>query len=363
MLTNAEKPTKEEAELLKVPTPPPDGYKGKTYAPIEPVKTGEKTDEKPKEDKSAEGSKPAVPAADKPKSEDAEKKADKPAPQEDSLLKLERELQKPVGQEKLDDFTPRERAYFYTMRKERKLRQDAESERDAIKRQQVLKKKDEPDEDPVEKLKKRDPSEFMTVGEAVKLVEGRAKAADKDAGPDPVMRRLLIMSDKEARAAHPEDYDIVMELAEDLISKNQDHLLSIAEAIHAGDNPAEVTYALIKSDPEFSKLYPVAETRVAARKLGKDSSKPPAKEEPIKKEEPAKEEVSEEARRAQEAIEKNTNKPKTTGHVGSVEDKPAGEHTLEDIAKMPDREYRQLPKKERERFLREFGGGPALITG
>ena len=53
-----------------------------------------------------------------------------PQPEPDTLEKLERELQKPEGKADLSKFSPREKAYFHQMQRDRRAKQKAEAERD-----------------------------------------------------------------------------------------------------------------------------------------------------------------------------------------------------------------------------------------
>lgn len=281
----------------------------------------------------------------------------------DPLVKIEVELQKPEGQEDLSGFSPREKAYFFQMRKDRKSRQKAEEDRDAaLFREVQLKKKTEkaPEAapaDPLAELKKKEPTDFMTVADVLKVIEGVKAAPAKTeeaapAGPSPAQMRYFSLCDKEAAAEHPEDYAAVMDLTDEIINSNPEHLKQVAEAIKRGDNPAEKTYQLIKGDPEFAKLFPVAQTRVAARKKKPDAVKTP--------EEIAKESKAQEA---QDKLEQNKNKSKTTGHVSGSEevDHSAGytdgkvTYTSEQLMRMSDFQFARLPKKIRDAFLKDNG--------
>jgi len=322
-------------------------------------KKGEETPEekKAKEDQAA---------ADKKKADDeaaaAEKKKTEEEESKDPLFRIERELQKPEGQENLAEFSDREKAYFYQMRRDRKNRQKAEEERDAALFREIQhKNKDETkeektDEDPLAELKKKDPTDFLTVKEVVGILEKVTKpAAKKEAEPkgaaiDPVRMKYLKLCDEEARVAHPEDYESVMELTEEIVNTNPTYLKEVAKSIAAGENPAIKTYELIKSDPEFSKLFPAAENKVKARKAGeKKSEKSP---EEIEKERKAQE--------AQDALEKNKDKTKTTGHAGGEsggadESGKIDGYSVQDIMSMSDLQFAKLPKKTRVKFLEQYG--------
>lgn len=344
----------------------------------EPMNKEVVEDPAPIEGEDPESTEGVAPAAAKPA---APAKEDAPAPQvgDELFVKLETELAKPEDKADTDEqlatkgWTKVEIGYYRQMRKDRKELRHVEADRDAILfRESKLKKEladakagkpAEPAEvDPFEELKKRQPDDVMTVADAIALVEKIAKKAEKPAGEDPnkpkadapkgpssVQLAYLRMCDKEAHAAHPEDYEAVIELTKEILDVNQEYLVKVGQAIINGDNPAEVSYQLIKGDPEFARLFPVAETKVKARKAGQkpsDAPKPAAK---------TAEELAKEAK-AKAAEEKLKDlKNKTTGHVGTGDDPGLGEHTAEQIAAMSDREFSALPKKVRQTYLQKYG--------
>lgn len=283
------------------------------------------------------------------------------------IERVERELSKPEGQESLEGFTKREKAYFHQMRRDRRARQKAEEERDQALFNLAKAKREEPEktkegeaaEDPLAELAKKDPTDYLTVSEVSALLKKvlaaktSAKKEEKKemAGPDPARIKYLSMCDNEARSAHPEDYDAVIELSPEIISSNEKYLKEIAQAILDGENPAEKSYQLIKADPEFSKLFPAAEVKVKARKAAKEK-KPEKTKEELEKERRVKE--------AQDALKKNQQKTKTTGNVsgegGAAEDSDKIEGiSIEEIFRMSNLEFARLPKKTRQAFLEKYG--------
>ena len=142
-----------------------------------------------------------------------------------------------------------------------------------------------------------------------------------------------------------------MELS-DIVNSNPEYVKEIGRSLERGDNPALKAYELIKSDAEFSKLYPAAETRAKAKKPEKmpEEKKPEKTAEELKKEQ--------EAQKAQDALEKNKDKAKTTGHAGG-ESKDEGSgvegYTQEDIFNMSDIEFSHLPKATRTKILQQYG--------
>ncbi len=325
------------------------------------------------DDKEVKEDKPAAPAADKESAAPAAKKeepAAAPAAKadddaKDPFVKIERELAKAEGQEDLKDFTAREKAYYYQMRRDRKARQTAEADRDAalfresqLKAKVPAEKKEEAPADPLAELKKKDPTDFVAVADVLKIVESVInkqpepnKEEKTQPKADPVRMGYLKMCEEKARAIHPEDFDAVMELTEDIMMTNEKYLVEVATAMNAGENPAIKSYELIKADPEFAKLFPVAEARVKGR--AQAAEKPEEKKEDPKPAGKTQAEIDKEkkALAAQEAIEKNQNKSKTTGNLSAGAEAEDGEPSFDELAKMSDKEFRKLPKKTRQRYL------------
>ena len=107
--------TEEETKMLMDDDSLPEGY-----ANVVPEAALEEPPEKKPEEKETVKKEPE-PVKEEPKGA--------PEP-EDHFVKIERELQKPEGKENLTNFTPREKAYFSQMRRDRKTRQIAEEDRD-----------------------------------------------------------------------------------------------------------------------------------------------------------------------------------------------------------------------------------------
>lgn len=300
-------------------------------------------------------------AAAKKKADDdaAAAAAKKPDDTKIDMAKLEEQLSKPDGQEDLKDLSKREIAYFWQMRRDRRERQKAEEEADSarfeLSKIKAAKAKEEPAAkiDPLAELKKKDPTDFMTVKDVMGLVETLQKPGVKEeAAParqqiPQIIIKHLQYCEQEARAAHPEDFDAVIELTGEILGNNSDYLLKVRKALQDGDNPAEVSYQLIKNDPDFAKLLPAAEIRAKAK----------AKKPESKKEEKGPEELKaeEEAKANEKLLEENKDKAKTTGHVAGGESKSGDQYTLEEIAKMTDKQFRKLPKALRQKYLEQYG--------
>lgn len=367
--------SKEEQRQMMEDMPPPEGYiKGPEEEPGGAEEQPEKTD-KPEVKEAKKEEK-------KPEEKPAEKAPEKPE-ERDFFTRLETEMAKPEGKEDLKDFTQREKAYFYQMRRDRKSRQKAESDRDLALRALNKEKSKAPEktvqeeaaEDSLKVLEGKDPQDFLTVEEVRSILkaQGKTKPEAKEEparggkAPSAAEVQYLKMCEKEAREKLKDDthdFDAVMDLTGELLEGDAEALTEISERVQSGENPAVVVHDIIKRHKDFETLYPVAETRVKARLAAKAKPEQKKVEEPAKPaapektpEEKAKEE---EAARAQEKLEKNSERPKTTAHASSREGRPVGELTLEQYENMSDLEFAKLPKATREKALRDFGSAPNM---
>ena len=335
---------------------PEDGEDGNKETPA-----SETPEEKAAKDK-ADADKKAKEAADLKAVED---KKTIEANEKDPLFKIEQMLQENQDRpdEQVDvakaDFSPREKAYFWQMRRDRKAKQQAEADRDAAKFELSKTKKEKPAEKPAEEedpFKDREDDDIFTVADAKKILAKSQKKEEVKMDASfmelPAVQTFLKSCDIVAANEHKEDYEVVMDLTDQIIMTNPAHQKLIAEAFSRGENPALKQYELIKGDPSFSKLLPVAQTRVAARKTKKAEEKP--KEEPKAK---SAEELQKEAdaKKAEEALEANQTKPKTSGHAEGKDKIEGSDLTIEQIASMSDREFAKLPKKTREKYLEMYG--------
>jgi hypothetical protein len=375
----------DETKLLQAQSDPVKGYTN-----VAPAVTTEEAPEQP-EDKQVE--KPPAKAPEKKAPEqtedkpEASKKPETPAetpgqkeePKDDVFDRLERELLKPEGQEDLRGFNRREVAYYHQMKRDRKDRQEAEAELDVQKLQNERLKRALPPEaqDVLAEIEQKDQSDFMTPQEvAAAIKRDRAARAKQEPAPTPDPSKVnpqqqfyLQQCDTACRTAHPDDYDIVMELLPELVNNNPALLAQMDQDAVAGKNPAETAYQAMKAHPDFEKLLPLGEIRwkavtsVRAHTNGDPSpapastptTKPPAA--------PAEASVTaEQAAQAQAALESNTSKTRTTAHASGTQDSLPGELSAEDIINMPDAEFRALPRKERMYYLQRFGSAPNMAV-
>lgn len=327
------------------------------FANIEEI--DEKEDEKKEEVKKE---KPAEKVEEKTKEKaepDKDGAADSKQTKEDDefFARLERELEKPAGEEDLSTFTKREKAYFWQMRRDRAARQKAEHTADTLRleklRQEAEKQKPQEEEEPDIKkvLAGKDKDDFVSVAELEQIItqqKPKAKPTEKTETNAGLVwqQEYLRRCDEIAAERYKDDYVEVMECADDIVAKNPDYLKRVNEALLNRENPAVVMYNLIKSDGEFETAHKKAVARLKSRNYI------PASE---KKEEAEKKETQQKAERVEKKIEENINKPKTSGHFSGGEGNEADVMTLDKLAKMPDNEFFAMPKKKRDALLKKFG--------
>ena len=264
-----------------------------------------------------------------------------------SPTKIEEQLAKPEGQEDLTGFTATERGLFREARHQRHRAQEAEAERDALKFEKLKAK--------VEKEQEEEPADddFLThkqvkerVGAAVSDVEARAR------------KSLIGVWHREATRDH-RDLSLVLDIGEAIIQASPEAQAKIREAYEAGENPALVTYDLIKSDPKLAELAakaglilqdgvyvkaPVTAAAAAGTETGKTTTTTS---------EPKKAEA--EALKKAKQVQENAAKTVTTGAAGGGGAGGAEEWTVERVRALSDAEFNHLPAATRHRILQQFG--------
>jgi hypothetical protein len=371
-MDKGEKLTEAEERYLQETQPPPADFGGRprpevesTEAPAGKTPEEEKAiaDKAESDRKAAEALQvraKAVGLPDTATEEEVKAVETKSAPVEDTkidMLKLEEMLSKPEGGENFVGWSKREQAYYWRMRREQKRATKAEEDRDAalftlskIKKEEPAKEPKKEEEDP---LKGKDPTDFITVADVQKILSVKPKDAAPTGQLDissPIVQGYLKSCDEKAAAEKP-DYADTMELTEEIINTNPAYQKQVVEALIKGDNPALKMYELIQADPEYAKLLPAAQVRVQARK--KKDPVPPAAAPKAKTPEEIQKEKD--AKEAEEALERNKNKPKTSGHAEGKDKIEGSDLTIEQITNMSDREFSKLPKSVRTKYLELYG--------
>ena len=305
--------------------------------------------EKPGEDKGKEAVEAEKKTDDGKKAEASEKpEPEAPKKTDDGTLhgKVEKEIDKPDGQEDLSGFSEREKGLFYEMKKSRKRAQKAEEDRDALMFERIKAAKlaqEGKTEKPVEEEedlfgKDADPDDFPTVGKLREITKkaGERESAARRARDRAITVRLSEMTARQIVEVRSEsgkdapDYDEVMELAPVIVEGNPDYQKQIYDAYVKGKNAALLTYDIIRKDPKFTALF-------------KPSAEAP-KEAPKK-------DTADEGKKTLEKINANEKKPKTSGSGGAGGGEGGEEYTFEQLLRMTSGQFKKVPKTVRDKFL------------
>lgn len=259
------------------------------------------------------------------------------------LNSLETELAKPLGTEDLKGFNKKEQAYFWQMRRDRQARQKAEMERDELRFAEAKRKAvEDAKEKTVETDTTHDPDDFVTFADLQKNKEPRKDAQTEPSAEVAWRDQYINMCEGVAKDKF-EDYGEVIECADTIVATSPVYQKQVVESMSRGENPAIFMYHLIKSDPEFTKALPIAKARLEAKGI---------KTQKVEKTDAAKEEK---AKEVEAKIEKNVNKPKTSGHHSGSEAETEKFPTLESISDMSDEEFAAMPKNKRDAILKKYG--------
>ena len=321
---------------------------------IKPAKDEKKKDDKAEKDSTTE---------DTPSEKDAETAEAKKKEAEDTASqiaerrkKIQEDVEKPLDQVDMKDYTPNETAMFYEMKGERRKRQDAQRETDTIKFQRAQEKakadlereraeaeakaKEEEEHDPFEGLEEDD---LLTAGQMKKILS--QKKREVKATPDQGAQqadRLQKLQGKvwvmEAREKIPEALAIC-EVGEEVVDLLHDKIATaeVTEVVEKGGNPVIATVNYLKAHPK----WPEIEAKIK-EKIAKAAGNP----------EKAKDDEARTNKERADRIEANKKKPVTTGSGGGA---PAsGEYTIQELLDMPDEKFAQLPKAQRDKILESF---------
>jgi len=261
--------------------------------------------------------------------------------------KVEEQLDRPEGSEDLSAFSDVEKGLFYEARRQRKRAQDAESERDVLKFQKI-KGDVNPEDKTNETEESDDDDDFVTKGDVKKAVQDAVKSTGKDKGGaeasvDPMVSNYLAMCDVTAKSQH-KDYEEVLECSQEIIATNPAAQMEVAKALKDGRNPALVMYSLIKGDPKFETILPIAQARLASVKKDKESTtSTESKKETVKK-----------AEETEKKLADNKKKPTTSAHHTGGEGSGKVISYMDFIG-MSDQEFSNRPKAERDQLLKKYG--------
>lgn len=314
------------------------------------IKDGDEGEEEEKEADPATGEeKPGA------KKEPAAKEKEKPpvktqTPEEAKKRRelIESELEKPDDKVDLSQYTPTEIGLYWSLKKERRRRQDAEGKNRGLrfeKTQEQLRKEREEhgeeettEEDPFKDL---DPDAVLTVEEIRERVAKTKKPAEKTKRPafsytrEDVQREF---ADARLRLEQRgiKDFEDVMAYAT-VLTKEDGQI--VAETVAAGGNGAEKSYWLIKGSPRWAEI----EKAIADEKVKLNGTKE-KEADPVN------------VARGKRAAG-NLEKTRTTGGGGPTAAE-MGEYSIEEILVMTPREFQKLPAKVQDKILQTYGSEP-----
>lgn len=201
--------------------------------------------------------------------------------------------------EKLNKLTPREKAFYRDLRKERERRQKIETERDFLllqkkygpsaDKQRVGKEDENVPEVWQDPLASKDPDDVITLKElqardkSRQEFESRQRAkllteqnARKDAEREKAAENSARINARESsfRKTHP-DYDDALKLAGEVIKKRPSLAIAIrAEMDDPAGDPISAVYELAKQHPDYANIRGKKDTKDNASRIVRNASKP-----------------------------------------------------------------------------------------
>lgn len=273
---------------------------------------------------------------------------------ESETARITEQLNKPDGQEDLTGFSARERGYFYEMRKDRKKAQELQARLDTIEfkdKQKELKEKQEQDRLKAESqvaeiLNGKEDDDTISVGEVKKLLEAKqpkpaAKTEDNTATAR--LNALQIQNwELKAKQKYP-DLDDLSDFFEEVLGGDKEAEARVAKAVVEGENPAEVSYELVKKSAKWPEIERKIKAKKAAAPKGGDKNL-----------------TAQELKDRAERIKNNAKKPTTVGSGAGGGGAENEEYTLSELANMRPDEFAKLPAAKRKELLEKFGSDPNL---
>ena len=318
-------------------------------------------EKKPEELKVEKPKKKEATAAPKPAKEEAT--AGEETPEQRKTL-IEKEIDKPEGQEDLTKFTPTEIGLYWDLKKARKKNQALAEQNEVLRVEQVVKRlQDEKEKksdgeaateeeaaDPEKLFEGRDADDLLTIKEAKEILKKLApkKPVKQEAPvqtgllPRWVLQAQNAEADGKLRSKGITDFFEVIDHTITALGDDKDAKTILAETASNGGNVSERVYWLIKGSPKWAEI----EKTIKADK--EKAEKPAGTKAPSKENE-------DRARRIEEA----DGKIKTTG-AGSGAAADTGEYSSEEVASMTIQDIQKLPRETRQAILRKFGSNPNL---
>jgi len=274
--------------------------------------------------------------------------------------KEEIDLNQDLDDATIQKLTPREKAFYYEMKKERKKRQEIEAEKDYLATQLKYNKPPEKKEESTkgeeeidlgDLLKDKEDDDFIAVGEVKKLIPTLIKKEvsktieEIEKKKSEEQKRIIQQqSDQERRITELEeefkkthdDYEDMLNIAAKAMKDFPSLSLEVFNATQdPKGNPVEVVYSIGK---KFQKIYG-AETAETKKSQGaKDTQSTNTAKKIIE---------NAERRKTSASVSGGGSKTFTLSDLESMDREELGQF----LAKLPMSEYRKVPKHIRERAL------------
>jgi hypothetical protein len=257
---------------------------------------------------------------------------------------IEKDSEKPLDEVDIKDYSPTERALFFELRKERRKRQDSQTEADTLKFQKAkedarkqlerereeaeAKAQEEADSDPFKDLEDDD---LLTAGQIKKILAGHKPAKETPAQAEDRERLNKLQSENWLYKARERATDLnsVLPFADELLMNDKDAHAEVEDVVKRGGNPFLATYNLIKAHPRWPEIE--AKIRGDKSDAGKE------------------EDDARTNKDRADRIEANKRKPVTTGSGGGTA--TSGDYSIQELLDMPDEQFGRLPKAQRDKIL------------
>lgn len=260
----------------------------------------------------------------------------------------------------IQKLTPREKAFYYEMKKERKKRQEIEAEKDYLATQLKYNKPPEKKEESTkgeegidlgDLLKDKEDDDFIAVGEVKKLIptlikkevsktieeieKKKAEQQKRIVQQQTEQERRITELEEEFKKTH-DDYEDMLNIAAKAMKDFPSLSLEVFNATQdPKGNPVEVVYRIGK---KFQKIYGAETAETKKSQEAKDTQSTNTAKKIIE---------NAERRKTSASVSGGSSKTFTLSDLESMDREELGQF----LAKLPMSEYRKVPKHIRERAL------------
>ena len=321
------------------------------------VKQDDKEEEKEKEEEEGEEQKEQEEENKGEEEQKTEEEEETEGKKEES--KEEIDLNQDLDDAIIQKLTPREKAFYYEMKKERKKRQEIEAEKDYLATQLKYNKPPEKKEESTKEeeidlgdlLKDKEDDDFVAVGEVKKLIptlikkevsktieeieKKKSEEQKKIIQQQSEQERRITELEEEFKKTH-DDYEDMLNIAAKAMKDFPSLSLEVFNATQdPKGNPVEVVYNIGK---KFQKIYGSETAETKKSQEAKDTQSTNTAKKIIE---------NAERRKTSASVSGGGSKTFTLSDLESMDREELGQF----LAKLPMSEYRKVPKHIRERAL------------